>query len=97
MRNGHPTDCLPNTLNVSFPGHLGQEILGALDGVAASTGSACHEGSQHMSPVLEAMGVEAAVGMGAVRFSVGRQTTETEIDTVVEMLRGVISTDPDQP
>lgn len=85
--NGHPERRLPNTLNVSFVGRVGADVLGALDGVAASTGSACHAGSVELSPVLKAMGVLPEVGMGAVRFSLGRPTTEAEIDAVVEQLR----------
>jgi len=82
--NGHPAHRLPNTLNVSFVGRIGAEILARLDGVAASTGSACHSGRIELSPVLEAMGVAPEVGMGAVRFSLGRTTTRDEIDVVVE-------------
>ncbi|MBY5863433.1 cysteine desulfurase family protein [Rhizobium leguminosarum] len=85
--NGHPQHRLPNTLNVSFVGVVGAEVLADLNGVAASTGSACHAGSVELSPVLAAMGVAERVGMGAVRFSLGRTTTEAEIDSVVARLR----------
>jgi cysteine desulfurase len=81
--NGHQTDRLPNTLNVSFVGHIGADVLDRADGVAASTGSACHSGSIELSPVLDAMGIAPTVGMGAIRFSLGRQTTSEEIETVV--------------
>jgi len=84
--NGHPDHRLPNTLNVSFLGHVGAGILARLDGVAASTGSACHAGRVELSPVLAAMGVPAEAGMGAVRFSLGRFTTAEEIEYVVERL-----------
>ena len=84
--NGHPADRLPNTLNVSFINRVGAEILKGLEGVAASTGSACHAGRIELSPVLEAMGVTPEVGMGAVRFSLGRGTTRDEIDAVAENL-----------
>jgi cysteine desulfurase len=84
--NGHPIERLPNTLNVSFVARVGAEILGRLPGVAASVGSACHAGSLELSPVLRAMGVAPAVGMGAVRFSLGRTTTRGEIEAVVEDL-----------
>jgi len=84
--NGHPTHRLPNTLNVSFINCIGAEILNALDGVAASTGSACHSGRIELSPVLEAMGVTPEVGMGAIRFSLGRGTTREEINAVAERL-----------
>jgi cysteine desulfurase len=84
--NGHPTERLPNTLNVSFVGRVGADILAALDGVAASTGAACHADSVELSPVLRAMGVPPVVGMGAVRLSLGRMTTEAEIDEVLDRL-----------
>jgi cysteine desulfurase len=84
--NGHPAHRLPNTLNVSFIGRVGAEILQRLDGVAASTSSACHSGRIELSPVLEAMCVAPEVGMGAIRFSLGRGTTREEIDVVAERL-----------
>ncbi len=90
--NGHPAHRLPNTLNVSFVGRIGAEILARLDGVAASTGSACHSGRIELSPVLEAMGVAPEVGMGAVRFSLGRGTTRDEINAVVERVADVTAT-----
>ena len=88
--NGHPTERLPNTLNVSFPGRVGAEILSQLDGVAASTGSACHSGSIELSPVLKAMRIAPETGMGAIRFSLGRTTTEEEIEAVVKGLKRVL-------
>ena len=84
--NGHPMYRLPNTLNISFVGEIGTEILARLDDVATTTGSACHSGRIELSPVLEAMGISLEVGMGAVRFSLGRMTTRNEIDVVVERL-----------
>lgn len=88
--NGDPEMRLPNTLNVSFVGRLGADILAQLDGVAASTGSACHAGRVELSPVLEAMGVAPEVGMGAIRFSLGRTTTEEEIDAVTARLSDIL-------
>ena len=88
--NGHPALRLPNTLNVSFVGREGAEVLARLEGVAASTGSACHSGRVELSPVLAAMRVPEHVGMGAVRFSLGRGTTGAEIDSVVSMLTRVV-------
>jgi cysteine desulfurase len=85
--NGHATRRLPNTLNVGFIGLNGAEILGRLEGVAATTGSACHAGRMELSPVLAAMGVPVEIGMGAIRFSLGRTTTEAEIEEVVGRLR----------
>jgi cysteine desulfurase len=84
--NGHPTARLPNTLSVAFPGQLGDEILARLDGIAASTGSACHTNTRTMSPVLAAMGATTAVGLGTIRFSLGRTTTDAEVDEVVRQL-----------
>ncbi|HMG33095.1 MAG TPA: cysteine desulfurase family protein [Blastocatellia bacterium] len=84
--NGHPTERLPNTLNVSFVGRIGSTILSGLKGVAASTGSACHSGSVDLSPVLKAMQVPPEIGMGAIRFSLGRTTTREEIEQVVSRI-----------
>lgn len=84
--NGHVTHRLPNTLNVNFRGHVGAELLAKVPGVAASTGSACHEGRVSQSPVLCAMRVPPEVGQGAVRLTVGRFTTEDEVDRAAELL-----------
>jgi cysteine desulfurase len=84
--NGHPTHRLPNTLNVAFVGRIGAEILARLDNVAASTGSACHAGRIELSPVLEAMGTPPEVGLGAIRFSLGRPTAHEDIEVVAEHL-----------
>jgi cysteine desulfurase len=84
--NGHPAERLPNTLNVNFVGRVGSDILRAVPEVAASTGSACHEGRVELSPVLAAMGVPPDVGRGAVRLSVGRFTTAEEVDRAAELL-----------
>jgi len=88
--NGHPEHRLPNTLNVSFVGQIGAELLARLDGVAASTGSACHTGHVELSPVLRAMRVAPEVGMGAIRFSLGRGTTNEEIDSVANRLAALV-------
>jgi len=84
--NGHPERRLPNTLNASFVGHVGAELLAKVPEVAASTGSACHEGQVTQSPVLCAMGVPPQVGRGALRLTVGRFTTEEEVDRAAEAL-----------
>jgi cysteine desulfurase len=88
--NGHPIHRLPNTLSVSFIRRVGSELLARLDGVAASTGAACHSGSVELSPVLKAMGTPPEVGMGAIRFSLGRTTTVEELNTVVKMLKEIL-------
>ncbi len=84
--NGHPTERLPNTLNLNFLGHVGAELLAKIPRIAASTGSACHEGKVKLSPVLKAMGIAPEKGKGAVRLSVGRFATEAEIDEAAELL-----------
>jgi cysteine desulfurase len=84
--NGHPEHRLPNTLNVSFLGQKGYEILARIPELAASTGSACHSGAHEMSPVLRAMGASSEVGHGAIRFSLGRSSTSGEIEAVVDEL-----------
>ncbi len=85
--NGHPEKKLPNTWNISFEGHDALEVMEALDGVAVSPGAACHGDSVTPSHVLTAMGTDPALARGAIRFSLGRETTEAEIDYVVEMLK----------
>ncbi len=84
--NGHPTERLPNTLNISFPAVAGWQVLAAAPAVAASTGSACHAGDHAVSGVLAAMGLTREAAAGAVRLSLGRFTTESEIDMAAEAL-----------
>jgi cysteine desulfurase len=84
--NGHPERRLPNTLNASFIGLIGSELLEAIPDIAASTGSACHEGQVSISPVLAAMRLDPLVARGAVRLSIGRYTTEAEVDRAAGLL-----------
>jgi cysteine desulfurase len=84
--NGHPEKRLPNTLNAGFIGHIGAELLEKVPEIAASTGSACHEGKVSLSPVLCAMGVPQEVSRGALRLTVGRYTTEEQVDRAAELL-----------
>jgi cysteine desulfurase len=84
--NGHPEKRLPNTINASFVGHTGAELLDKVPGIAASTGSACHEGKISLSPVLCAMGVPPEIGRGALRLTVGRFTTEEQVDRAADIL-----------
>ena len=84
--NGHPTDRLPNTLNLSFPGVDGEELLAATPQVAASTGSACHAGRTEPSGVLTAMGLPRDRALGAVRLSLGKFTTADEVERAAEAL-----------
>jgi cysteine desulfurase len=90
--NGHPTDCLPGTLNVSFSGAEGESILLMLDfeGIAVSTGSACATGSLEPSYVLLASGLDVELAHGSIRFSLGRFNTTEEIDYVLEKLPPII-------
>jgi cysteine desulfurase len=84
--NGHPEKRLPNTLNANFVGHIGSELLEKVPEIAASTGSACHEGKISVSPVLCAMGVRPEISRGALRLTVGRFTTEEQIDRAADIL-----------
>ena len=90
--NGHPTDTLPGTLNVSFFGAEGEAILLYLDleGIAVSTGSACASGSLDPSHVLIAAGLPAEEAHGSIRISLGRDNTEEDIDYTVEKIALVI-------
>jgi cysteine desulfurase len=84
--NGHPERRLPNTLNASFLGHVGAELLAAVPEIAASTGSACHEGAVELSPVLAAMHLPTDAARGSIRLSLGRFTTDAEVDGAAEAL-----------
>src|SRR5579864_1572229 len=91
LLNGHRELRLPNTLNVSFPDEIGADLLARTPEVAASTGSACHEGKIKLSPVLAAMGVPAEIGQGAIRLSVGRFTTEEDVNKAADALVRTVS------
>jgi cysteine desulfurase len=84
--NGDGAARLPNTLSINFPNVVGAELLRRCPELCASTGSACHAGSTHLSPTLAAMQVPAELARGAVRLSVGWYTTEEEIDRAVNLL-----------
>lgn len=84
--NGHVSERLPNTLNVSFPGVRGSAVLAKAPGVAASTGSACHAGGEAPSSVLTAMGLDPNVALGAVRLSLGRFTTNEQVEQAASSL-----------
>lgn len=77
---GHPTERLPNTLNVLFPNVSGRQLLAACPGVLASNGSACHADSEEPSAILLALGIPREAALGTVRLSVGRHTTSDDID-----------------
>ena len=87
VEHGHPDHRLPNTLSVAFPGHDASGLLDSLaDDLAVSAGSACHSGATMISYVLQAMGVEAEIARATVRLSVGRFTTDEEVDRAAELI-----------
>lgn len=90
--NGHPTERLPGNVNVSFRGADSESLLLALDlqDIGASSGSACTSGSLEPSHVLSAIGLDPEVAAGTLRFSLGRWTTEEEIDQVLEILPPIL-------
>lgn len=90
--NGHPEDCLINTLNVSFDGAEGEAILLYLDleGIAVSTGSACASGSLDPSHVLLATGLSAERAHGSIRISLGRENTMEDVEYFLDKMPGVI-------
>ena len=88
--HGHPEERLPNTLSIAFPGCRTDQLLAELRGVAASAGAACHADTVKISHVLEAMGIPMAFARGTLRFSVGRYTTEQEVEqALVEIVQAV--------
>ncbi|MGD0775930.1 MAG: aminotransferase class V-fold PLP-dependent enzyme, partial [Candidatus Solibacter sp.] len=89
--NGHPDKRLPNTLSVSVHGVDANALLAAIEGkVAASAGAACHSGQIRVSYVLQAMHVPEEWARGTLRFSTGRMTSETDIDTAVAVVADAV-------
>jgi cysteine desulfurase len=87
VEHGHPEHRLPNTLSVALPGRDANGLVGDLaEELAVSAGSACHSGATMISYVLQAMGVEPELARSTIRLSVGRFTTEEEIDRAVELI-----------
>lgn len=85
--NGHPDRRLPNTLSLSFQGLQADGILEAIGSeVAISAGAACHSDSMAVSHVLQAMAVPLSWAGGTLRFSVGRFTTEGEVDRTIAVV-----------
>ncbi len=84
--NGHEIERLPNTLNISVNGVVGEEVLAITTDIASSTGSACHEGSTDPSPVLMAMGLSRERALGAMRLTLGRWSTEEEVERAARLL-----------
>ena len=97
--NSNPENSLPGTLNISFEYIEGESLILRLDmeGICVSTGSACTSGSMEPSHVLAALGLPPKLAQGTVRFSLGKDNTQAEIDEVidkvpkiVEQMRGMV-------
>jgi len=84
--NGHPEKRLPNTLNISIQGVIGEDLLGRIPGIAASTGAACHAGATEPSSVLLEMGLSRELALGALRLTLGRWSTADEIETAGKLI-----------
>ncbi|HYU74147.1 MAG TPA: cysteine desulfurase family protein, partial [Ktedonobacteraceae bacterium] len=84
--NGHRSERLPNTLNISVDRVIGEEVLAATPEIASSTGSACHEGSTDPSAVLMTMGLSRQRALGALRLTLGRWSTEDEVERAARLL-----------
>lgn len=92
LLNGHPTKRLPNNVNFSYEYIEGESILLWLDmnGISASSGSACTSGSLDPSHVLLATGLDHGTAHGSIRFTIGDDTTEEDIDYVVEHMKEIV-------
>ena len=90
--NSPAKDCLPNTVNIGFTNATGEGLMMGLDlaGIAVSTGSACAAGSLEPSHVLLALGRDPDAAKGALRFSVGKDTTAADIDHLLDILPGIV-------
>ena len=90
--NGSPEHRVPHTLNIAFAGTEGESLVLALDmeDVAVASGAACASGSTEPSHVLIAMGIAPEIGVGSIRFSLGFDTREADIDHVVDVLPAVV-------
>ena len=86
VRHTPAKSCLPNTLLLSFPGVLGRDVLARADSVLASTGSACHSGTDTPAETLLAMGVSPEIALGAVRISLGHGNTRAQVERAVDIL-----------
>lgn len=84
--HGERAERLPNTAFVALPGHPAAELMARLDGVATAAGAACHAGEAHVSYVLRAMGVADAVALATLRLTVGRPTTEDDVDEALRRI-----------
>jgi cysteine desulfurase len=89
--NGDPVQRLPNTLNVTITGVRSDDLLANCPQIAASTGSACHTGNPEPSPVLSAMGHDADHALGALRLTLGRWTSQSDVDQAADHIAEVAS------
>ena len=91
--NGHPTKRLPNNINVSVDFVEGESMLLNLDleGICASTGSACSSSTLKPSHVLIALGLPPEKAHGSLRFTLGRENTEEDIERVLKVLPGIVA------
>ena len=88
--NGHPEFRLPNTLSLSFKNIEANKLLSEISDIAASAGAACHAEDVKISTVLQAMVIPKDYAMGTIRFSVGKYTTEEEIDKAIEVIANAV-------
>ena len=84
--NGHPEKRLPNTLDITIRGVIGEDLLARIPEIAASTGAACHAGSMEPSSVLLEMGLSREDALGALRLSLGRWSTREEVDVAGDLI-----------
>ena len=91
--NGHPSERLPNNVNVSVDSVEAESMVISLDleGIAASSGSACTSGAVEASHVLSAIGLPDELARGCLRFTLGRETTEAEIHQVLDVLARIVA------
>src|SRR6185437_3511272 len=85
--NGHPEQRVPGILNVSFASIEGESLLTALDELAVSTGSACNSETEEPSHVLGALGLTSELAQSSLRFSLGRYSSEADVDLAVASVR----------
>ena len=90
--NGHPANRLPNNVNVSFEGVEGEPLILLLDerGIRASSGAACSAGALEPSHVLTSMGIPSELAVGSLRLTLGPDTDEDAVDTVIEAVRDTV-------
>ena len=85
--NGHPTQRIPGNLNISFNYVEGESLMMAINTIAVSSGSACTSASLEPSYVLRALGLNDELAHSSIRFSIGRYTTEADIDHAITLVR----------